>query len=104
AQRRADRPGQARGAEPGARQRDHGPRAKSLRGRGPALQPRLAETDPGDPVRAPEAAGEEENAFRPALDRRGFARRAGARASAAAAHPRAPHAVQAEVDLYRQTA
>src|SRR2546422_7890028 len=42
--------------------------------RGTAFQPRLAQADPGDPVRAAEAAGEEENPFGTALNRR---RRAG---------------------------
>ena len=77
---------------------------EGLRGRGPAVQPRLAEADPGDPVRAPEAAGEEEDALGPAVDRRGLARRARARPSAAEADPRAPRALQAQVDLHRQAA
>ena len=81
---------QARRAEPRARQGDPRDRAAGLRGGRPAVQPRLAEADPGDPVRAAEAAGEEEDAVRPALDRRGRARGARARPSAAEADPRAP--------------
>ncbi len=75
-----------------------------LRGGRPAVQPRLAQADPGDPVRPPQAAGEEEDAVGPALHRRGRARRARARPSAAEADPRVPRAVQAEIDLHRQAA
>ena len=54
-------------------ERDAGAGAAGLRGRRPAVQPRLAEADRRDPVRAAEAAGEEEDAVRRAVHRRGGA-------------------------------
>src|SRR5207302_11188821 len=59
-------------------------------------------SDLGDPVRAAEAAGEEENPFGTAVNRRRRARRARAGAPAAQAHPGVPCPLEAEVDLYRQ--
>src|SRR5213075_1363515 len=98
AERGAARPAEARAAKPRARPGDPAKRKGRVRGRRAAVQPRLAEADPGDPVRAAEVAGEEEDAVGAALHRRGLARRARARPSAAAPDPRAPHAVEAEVD------
>src|SRR6185503_3948303 len=100
AQRGAARQGQARLPEPRARQGDPRQGAPRVRSGRPALQPRLAQADPGNPVRPPEAAGEEEDPLGTTFDRRGLARRARARPPAAEADPRAPRAVEAEVDLH----
>src|SRR5262249_49870946 len=83
AQRRAAGRADARSAEPRARQGHADDRAEGLRGRGAAVQPRLAEADTGDPVRQAEAAGEEEDAVRAAVDRRRRAGRIGTGSSAA---------------------
>ena len=73
------------------------------RGR-PAVQPQFAQADRRDLVRAPEAAGGEEDAERRAVDRRGRAREAGARLSAAEDCCSSTAAVEAQVHLHRQAA
>src|SRR6185295_9020630 len=104
AQRRADRWRETRCAEPRTGQGDAGDRAAGLPGGRATVQPQLAQADPGNPLRQAEAAGEEKNAQGPALDRRGRARRARARLSAAPAAARLPRPRQAEIHLHRQAA
>ena len=104
ARRRADRRRGARAPEPRARPEDARARAEGLhRGRA-VVQPQLAEADRRDLLRAPEAPGDQEDAERRAVDRRGRAREARARLSAAEDAARVPVGVQAQVDLHRQAA
>ena len=56
------------------------------------------------PVREDAAAGAAQDAHRPAVDRRGRARRARRELRAAEADPRAPQPLEAQVDLHGQTA
>ena len=72
--------------------------------RRPAVQPELAASRSGDPVRAAAAAGRQEDAQRRAVHRRGRARRARAGLPAAEAAARVPRPVEAQVHLHRQAA
>ena len=80
-------------------------RAEGLPGGGPALQPRARPSRSSEILfEQAEAAGEEEDAQGPALDRRGRARRTRARLSAAEAAARVPRPREAQVHLHRQAA
>jgi DNA polymerase-1 len=70
----------------------------------PAVQRQLAETAGRNPVRQARPAGQEENAVRHAVDRRGSALRTGARLPAAQAAARIAPAGQAQGHLHRQAA
>ena len=102
--RRAARRRPAEPAEPGAGPAHAGHRATRQGGCRPAVQPQLAEADPGGAVREEPAAGAEEDAERTAVHRRGRPRGAGAGLSARPPDSRLPHAVQAQVHLHRQAA
>ena len=104
AHRRARRRGAARRPEPRARAEDDRARAEGVRRGRAAVQPQLAEADRRDLLRAPEAAGGQEDAERRAVDRRGRAREARARLSAAEDAARVPVGVEAQVHLHRQAA
>ena len=81
--RRADRRRRPRAPGPRARAEDARARAESVRRGRAAVQPQLAQADRRDLLRTPAAPGDQEDAERRAVDRRGRAREARARLPAA---------------------
>jgi len=71
--------------------------------RGAAFQPRLAQADPGDPVRAAEACREEENPFgHPQPTKTCWP--SSRWSTHCQAHPGVPRPLEAEIDVHRQAA
>ena len=102
--RRADRRRRPRAPGPRARAEDARARAESVRRGRAAVQPQLAQADRRHLLRTPAAPGDQEDAERRAVDRRGRAREARARLPAAEDAARVPGALEAQVDLHRQAA